>query len=95
MILAGYLVTATIALACGSKAAIAADMPLKVPETPAYQWGGCYLGANLGGGSSGTNFSSTVDPGTYLAAADAATVERKRRRWSKRRWYPGRWTGRM
>jgi outer membrane immunogenic protein len=74
MILAGYLVTATMALACGSRAAIAADMPLKAPEAPAYQWGGCYLGANLGGGSSGTNFGSTVDPGTYLAAGDAATV---------------------
>ena len=29
---------------------------------------------NLGGGTSGTNFGSTVDPGTYLAAGDAATV---------------------
>ena len=45
LFLARYLVTATMALACGSKAAIAADMPLKAPEAPAYQWGGCYLGA--------------------------------------------------
>ena len=74
LILASYLVTATMALACGSKAAIAADLPLKAPEAPAYQWGGCYLGVNLGGGSSGTNFGSTVDSGTYLAAGDAATV---------------------
>jgi outer membrane immunogenic protein len=29
---------------------------------------------NLGGGASGTNFGSTVDPGTYLGAGDAATV---------------------
>ena len=28
----------------------------------------------MGGGASGTNFGSTVDPGTYLAAGDAATV---------------------
>jgi outer membrane immunogenic protein len=74
LILAGYFVTATMALACGPRAAIAADMPLKAPEAPAYQWSGCYVGVNLGGGASGTNFSSTVDPGTYLAAGDAATV---------------------
>ena len=49
-------------------------MPLKAPEASAYQWGGCYVGVNLGGGTSGTNFGSTVDPGTYLAAGDAATV---------------------
>jgi len=55
-------------LATGS--ALAADMP----EPPAYQWGGCYLGVNVGGGASGTNFGSAVDPGTYLAAGDAATV---------------------
>ncbi len=74
LFLAGYLITTTMALACCSGTAIAADMPLKAPEAPAYQWGGCYLGVNLGGGSSGTNFGSTVDPGTYLAAGDAATV---------------------
>ncbi|MGO9893855.1 MAG: outer membrane protein [Bryobacteraceae bacterium] len=74
LILAGYLVTATMALGCGLKAAIAADLPLKAPEAPAYQWGGCYLGVNLGGGSSGTNFGSTVGSGTYLAVGDAATV---------------------
>ena len=74
LILAGYFVTATMALVCGARAAIAADMPLKAPEAPAYQWSGCYVGANLGGGASGTNFGSTVDPGTYLAAGDAATV---------------------
>ena len=74
LIVAGYLVTTTMALVCGSSAAIAADMPLKAPQAPAYQWGGCYLGVNAGGGSSGTNFGSTVDPGTDLAAGDAATV---------------------
>ena len=63
--LAGTLATAP---------ALAADMPMKAPAAPAYQWGGCYLGVNVGGGTSGTNFGSTVDPGTYLAAGDAATV---------------------
>ncbi len=59
-------------IATGS--ALAADMPMKAPAAPAYQWGGCYLGVNVGGGASGTNFGSAVDPGTYLAAGDAATV---------------------
>jgi len=63
--LAGTLVTGS---------ALAADMPMKAPEAPTYQWGGCYLGVNVGGGASGTNFGSAVDPGTYLAAGDAATV---------------------
>jgi outer membrane immunogenic protein len=63
--LAGTLVTGS---------ALAADMPMKAPEAPAYQWGGCYLGVNVGGGASGTNFGSAVDSGTYLAAGDAATV---------------------
>ena len=49
-------------------------MPLKAPPVPAYQWSGCYAGLNVGGGTSGTNFGSTIDPGTYLAAGDAATV---------------------
>ena len=71
---AGYLVTATLSLACGATAALAADVAMKAPPTPVYQWSGCYGGVNLGGGASGTNFSSTVDPGTYLAAGDAATV---------------------
>ena len=62
---AGVLVTAS---------ALAADMPMKAAAAPAYQWGGCYLGVNGGGGTSGTNFGSAVDPGTYLAAGDAATV---------------------
>jgi len=68
------LATATLALALGAKAAVAADMPLKAPPAPVYQWSGCYVGLNAGGGTSGTNFGATVDPGTYLAAGDAATV---------------------
>ena len=63
--LAGTLVTGS---------ALAADMPMTAPAAPVYQWAGCYLGVNVGGGTSGTNFGSAVDPGTYLAAGDAATV---------------------
>ncbi len=74
LILIAALITATITFACGSKAAIAADLPLKAPEAPVYQWSGCYVGANAGGGTSGTNFSSTVDPGTHLLGADPAVV---------------------
>ena len=72
--LAGYIVTTTIALASGSGGASAADMPLKAPEAPAYQWSGCYVGLNLGGGTSGTNFTTTVGPGTHLLDPDPAVV---------------------
>ncbi len=54
--------------------ALAADLPMKAPEAAVYQWGGCYLGVNVGGGASGTNFGSAVAPGTYLSAGNAATV---------------------
>ena len=54
----------------------AADMavPMKEPPAPVYQWTGCYVGGNLGAGTSGSNFGSTVDPGTYLLGGDPATV---------------------
>ena len=71
---AGYLVTTTMAFAAGPGAAVAADMPLKAPEAPAYQWSGCYVGLNLGGGASGTNFTTTVGPGTHLLDPDPAVV---------------------
>jgi outer membrane immunogenic protein len=56
--------------------ASAADLtlPVKAPEPAVYQWTGCYVGANLGGGASGTNFSSSVDPGTHLLGADPGVV---------------------
>jgi outer membrane immunogenic protein len=63
-----------MALAVGSTAAGAADLPLKAPQAPAYQWSGCYIGLNFGGGTSGTNFSSSVAPGTHLLSADPAVV---------------------
>jgi outer membrane immunogenic protein len=59
-------------LATGS--ALAADMPMKAPAAPTYQWSGCYVGLNAGGGGSASNFSSTVDPGTYLLGGDPALV---------------------
>jgi outer membrane immunogenic protein len=58
---------------------MAADMampatPAKAAAAPVYQWTGCYVGLNGGGGAIGTNFNTSVDPGTYLGAADAAEV---------------------
>lgn len=71
-----FLVATTIAFAYGSTAAGAADlpMPVKASPTPVYQWTGCYVGGNIGGGASGTNFGSTVGPGTYLLGSDPATA---------------------
>ena len=85
VLLAAYLVTATLSFACGSSAAFAADMPLKAPEATAYQWAGCYVGLNVGGGASGTNFGSTDRPGnlpsgqaTPRRSARAAAAEQTR-----------------
>lgn len=55
-------------------ASTAADMPMKAPQSAVYQWSGCYVGANLGGGASGSNFSTAVDPGTHLFDPDPAVV---------------------
>jgi outer membrane immunogenic protein len=75
-LLAVSLFTATVAIACPSCGAVAADMamPMKSAAAPVYQWSGCYAGINGGGGASASNFTTTVDPGTYLGAADAAEV---------------------
>ena len=73
-ILAARIVAASVALAFGSTAVRAADLAVKAPEPPAYSWTGCYAGLNLGGGTAGTNFSSTVDPGTHLLDPDPAVV---------------------
>jgi outer membrane immunogenic protein len=72
--LAVQILITLLAPYCGSRAANAADLALKGPEPPPYQWTGCYAGLNLGGGSSGTNFSSAVGPGTHLLGADPAIV---------------------
>jgi len=74
-LLVAYLFAAALPLTAASIAA-AADMAMaaKAPAVPVYSWTGCYVGGNLGGGTSASNFGSTVDPGTYLGPADAATV---------------------
>jgi outer membrane immunogenic protein len=66
---------ATAVLAFVANGASAADMAMKAPQpTTTYQWSGCYAGLNLGGGASGTNFNSAVDPGTHLLAPDPDVV---------------------
>jgi len=73
-VLVTAVIAATIGLSCISNGATAADMALKAPPPPVYQWSGCYVGLNVGGGASGTDFGTTIDPGRYLTAGDAATV---------------------
>jgi len=74
LVLAAYLLAPTVAFAVGSHVAAAADMAMKSATPPAYQWSGCYVGLNGGGGAGSSNFNTTVGQGTYLGAADAATV---------------------
>jgi outer membrane immunogenic protein len=76
---AASLTLITLMLVGGFRLAAAADMtkpgmPTKAPVAPAYQWTGCYVGLNGGGGAIGTNFQTIVNPGTYLDTADAAEV---------------------
>jgi outer membrane immunogenic protein len=71
---AGSVFITSIAVAFASTAAGAADLAVKAPEQPPYQWTGCYVGLNIGGGTSGTNFSSSIGPGTHLLGADPAVV---------------------
>jgi outer membrane immunogenic protein len=68
--------TAAVPLACGATAAAAADMAVKTAAAPApkYQWTGCYGGLNGGGGTSASNVTTTVNPGTHLVPADVAEV---------------------
>jgi outer membrane immunogenic protein len=68
------ILAATASLARGSTTAAAADMSTKTTEPPSYQWTGCYVGLNAGGGGSGSNFSSSIDPGTHLLGGDPALV---------------------
>jgi hypothetical protein len=58
-----------------STAADAADMPVKAPAAKSYNWRGCYLGLNGGGAESGSDFTTTVAPGTHLGVSDVALVE--------------------
>jgi outer membrane immunogenic protein len=68
-------VAAATPLALPSTAADAADMPVKAPAAKTYNWGGCYVGLNGGGAESGSDFTTTVGPGTHLGPADVALVE--------------------
>jgi len=72
--LGARLVATAVVLGCSSVAPIAADIAVKAPEPPAYQWSGCYAGLNIGAGTSGTNFASTVGPGTHLLDPNPAVV---------------------
>jgi len=72
--LAAPLLAIATTFGFGSTAALSADLAVKAPPEPTYQWAGCYVGGNIGAGASGSNFGSTVDPGSYLGAGDAATV---------------------
>ncbi len=72
--LAAAVFAATMPLACGSRVAAAADMPMKSAAAPAYQWSGCYVGANGGGGAGSSNFTTTVGPGSHLTPANASIV---------------------
>jgi outer membrane immunogenic protein len=77
LVLACYLFAATAPLACSATAVSAADMPMKAPAAPAappYQWTGCYVGLNGGGGASGTNVTTAVGAGGYLAGLDPGEV---------------------
>jgi outer membrane immunogenic protein len=76
LVLVGYLTFITSTSIVASRLATAADMvlPTKASATPTYQWTGCYVGLNGGGGAIGTNFQTTVNPGTPLDAGDAAEV---------------------
>jgi outer membrane immunogenic protein len=70
---AAHLVATAMVLGYSSGGVMAADLAVKAPEPPA-RWTGCYIGVNVGGGTSGTNFSSAVGPGTHLLGADPAVV---------------------
>jgi len=81
-VLASYLFAATLPLACGAVSASAADMPMHdmpmkaaaAPAAPPYQWTGCYVGLNGGGGAIGTNVTTAVSAGGYLVGLDPGEV---------------------
>jgi outer membrane immunogenic protein len=75
--LAARLLASLLTLALSSTFARAADMPMPTKAAapaPVYDWTGCYVGLNGGGGASGSNVTALVVPGTYLGADDAAEV---------------------
>jgi outer membrane immunogenic protein len=56
----------------------AADMPVKAPRAPVepvYTWTGCYIGANIGGGSARNNYIDPLDvPPTPLGSHRATGI---------------------
>ncbi|MGA2895245.1 MAG: outer membrane beta-barrel protein [Xanthobacteraceae bacterium] len=76
LVLAAYLAAETLSLACGAGVAVAADLPIKAqpPAAPVYQWSGCYVGLNAGGGASSSNVTTTVGAGGFLSGGDPAEV---------------------
>jgi outer membrane immunogenic protein len=73
-VLAPFLFAAATSIACRSTIAVAADMPMKAPSAPVYQWTGCYVGFNVGGGTSAADFTASVSAGSHLLGADPGLV---------------------
>ncbi len=71
---ANLMTAAASALVVLATAAQAADMSMKAPVTPIYNWSGCYVGINAGAGGAGSDFTTTVGNGTHLLPADGALV---------------------
>jgi opacity protein-like surface antigen len=70
------LLFAGVAFATLIGAAHAADMYVKAPVyAPTFTWSGCYVGGNIGGAWSHSNFTTSLDQGTHLGlAANVAAV---------------------
>ncbi|HLN10968.1 MAG TPA: outer membrane beta-barrel protein [Xanthobacteraceae bacterium] len=69
--------TAALIAAAAVSPARAADLAVKAPIAPAvtFSWTGCYIGANGGGSSDDSHFTTSVDPGTHLNnPADLAAI---------------------
>ena len=59
---------------CSRHADAHADEGAAAPAAPPYQWTGCYVGLNGGGGASGTNVTTAVGAGGYLGGLDPGEV---------------------
>lgn len=73
-VLMAFSFAAATSITCHSTVAVAADMATKAPSVPVYQWTGCYAGFNVGGGTSATDFTASVSPGSHLLGADPGLV---------------------
>jgi outer membrane immunogenic protein len=84
LVVAAALLTSIVPFYCGATAAAAADMSMgnmpmnnmsmKAAAAPVYQWSGCYVGLNAGGGAGASSYTATVGPGTHLLTTDPALV---------------------